>query len=239
MTHSKACVDFQVMRVPQPITGIEVFKQRVSTHEVVLKVVDPISHNVHGDLLLADFSKVEWREWHCLNTKVETYFQPNYFSGFDDLDRLMTNAEWDRVDLLVRTVPKKGGPARTKRFGSLEDIQSFVVEEAQQESTVVPQKKRYERAKSTLRINLGNHLHTSDKIKLQAISFEARKFRLAKPRMKFTGAFMYFLYFVALIIAFPLALVVHIVISFPPPPSSAALTPLHFLYSIICDHQCS
>ena len=77
--HVKACQNYHMLRVPQPVTGIEVFKQKVSSHDIILKVIDPNSNNATKDLLLADFRKVPWQEWHAVNTKHETYFTPTVF----------------------------------------------------------------------------------------------------------------------------------------------------------------
>ena len=66
--------------------------------------------------------------------------------------------------------------SRRKRLGSIAEIQSFVLEEAPSSTTTGPQKKRYERANSVLRLNLGNHLYCSEKVVLQASNFQKRKF---------------------------------------------------------------
>ena len=182
ITHSMACQQHQLLRVPQPITGIEVFKQRIAQHEVVLRVVDPISHNAYKDLLIGDLSKLQWNQWHALNTKFESYFHPATFAGFDEYDRQVSHEEWDRIDVLTEnrksemSKKMKGVISRRKRLGSIAEIQSFVLEEAPSSTTTGPQKKRYERANSVLRLNLGNHLYCSEKVVLQASNFQKRKF---------------------------------------------------------------
>ena len=169
VSHSKACQDFIMMKVPQPFTGVEVFKQRILTHEVVFKVLDPISNNAHHDLLIADLRDLSWRGWVAHNTKVETYYHPVVFNGFDDGGQRLASEPWDRIDMFVKS-QKKG--SRQKRIGSIEDLQSYVVEDY---SLLDPKikahsevHKRANRAHSFLRVNLGNHQYNSDKVKLQA-----------------------------------------------------------------------
>ena len=176
ITHSKACQNYHMLRIPQPITGIEVFRQKVSSHDIVFRVIDPNNNKPTGDLLLADFRKVKWKEWHALNTKHETYYAPTVFSGYDEHGKAIQHAHWDRVDLYTRNVSKKGQKLKPKRLGSIEDIQSFVVQEESDENN--PSKKKAERAQSSLRFNLGNHQYNSDKVKLQEKDWSSKNKRI-------------------------------------------------------------
>ena len=139
--------------------------------------MDPNSNNANNDFLLADMRKLEWRGWEANNTKHETYYSPMVFSGFDEHQKAIQSEAWDRIDLYIRPSLKKG--ARPKRLGSIEDLQSFVVEDTAQSPEKVGGKKnrrqsKAERSYSTIRINLGNHLYNSDKVKLQAMHFNSR-----------------------------------------------------------------
>ena len=124
--HSKACINYQLMKVPQPVTGIEVFRSRIVSHELVFRAIDPNHTNPFRDgleyVLIGDFTKVDWRGWQCINTKHESYYSPTTFNGFDEQERHILPEPWDRIDLLVRP-PKKKGTARPKRLGSIEDVQ--------------------------------------------------------------------------------------------------------------------
>jgi len=162
ISHNKACHDYLMMRMSQPITGIEVFRNKVVSHKVVLKILDPNNQNPNQDLLIADMRKIEWREWHAVNTKHESYLTPQLFSGYDDNGKSILPVFWTRVDLLTHSYKK--ATSRPKRAGSIEDLQSFVVDDAKAN----PDKKKNERAHNYLRMNLGNHLYGLDKVKLQA-----------------------------------------------------------------------
>jgi hypothetical protein len=172
--HKKAARDHHSMRVPQPITGIEVFRAKVSTHYVVMTFIDPTNKDPIGDLVVADFSRGAWREWHAHNSKHETYFEPTTWAGVDENKKPIPHAGWDRIDLYLKS---KSSATKTRQYrvGSIEDIQSFVVDDPH--STA---KRAADRAASHLRINLGNHLYTSDKILLQAKVFETKKNNLGK-----------------------------------------------------------
>jgi hypothetical protein len=173
ITHVKACQNYHMLRVPQPVTGIEVFRQKVPSHDVILKVVDPNSNNKAKDLLLADFRKVPWQEWHAVNTKHETYYTPMVFSGYDENGKTIMPVQWDRVDLYTRPVSKKGHKLKPKRLGSVEDIQSYVIQKDEDDES--PSKRQADRAISVLRFNLGNHLYNSDKIRLQEKDWRSKQ----------------------------------------------------------------
>jgi hypothetical protein len=172
--HKKAARDHHSMRVPQPITGIEVFRAKVSTHYVVMTFIDPTNKDPIGDLVVADFSRVALREWHAHNSKHETYFEPTTWAGVDDNKKLIPHAGFDRIDLYLKS---KSSATKTRQYrvGSIENIQSFVVDDPH--STA---KRASDRAVSHLRINLGNHLYTSHKIKLQAKVFETKRIFFGK-----------------------------------------------------------
>jgi hypothetical protein len=90
------------------------------------------------------------------------------------MGRLIASRNWDRIDLNIKN-PKKGRLA--KRLGSIEDMQSFVVEiEAPEQKDAGPKRRLVaDRAQSHLRINLGNHLYDSDKVKLQAKEWQNKQ----------------------------------------------------------------
>ncbi len=175
--HSPACREMMVMRVPQPLTGIQVFREMVQTHDIVFKILGPHFFPFKDGLprfLVADMRNTSWREWTCVNTKTETYFSPELFTGYDNMGRLIASRNWDRIDLNIKN-PKKGRLA--KRLGSIEDMQSFVVEiEAPEQKDAGPKRRLVaDRAQSHLRINLGNHLYDSDKVKLQAKEWQNKQ----------------------------------------------------------------
>ena len=170
LDHKRAAREYHMMRVPQPITGIEVFRQKALTHYVVMNLVDPTNKDPLGDLVVADFTRIAWREWHAINSKHETYFEPTTWAGVDGNKKPLPHVDWDRVDLYLKS--KTGSKVRQRRLGSIEDFQSFVVEDPQ--STA---KRAADRAVSHIRVNLGNHLYSSEKIQMRARVFANKKAR--------------------------------------------------------------
>ena len=162
LDHNKATRDYQTVRLPQPITGIEVFRQKVLTHYIVMQMTDPNNKDPVGDLLVVDLSRVPWRGWDPVNTKHESYYQPKTWAGVDEqTSKPAPKIGWDRVDLYVKS--KIEGKAGQRRLGSIEDLQSFVVDDPHSIA-----KRAADRARSQLRVNLGNHQYTSDKLHMHA-----------------------------------------------------------------------
>ena len=159
--HNQACRDHQAMRVPQPITGVEVFRSKVSTHYVVMRTIDPNNKDPAGDLLVLDFTEISWRGWDATNTKHESFFEPRLWCDLGPNKKPAPHSGWDRIDLYIR--PKEGNRDMQRRLGSIQDMQSFVVDDPT--STA---RRAADRARSHLRVNLGNHEYTSGKLKAKA-----------------------------------------------------------------------
>jgi len=168
--HSKAAREHHLMRVPQPITGIDVLRQKVATHWIVMRLIDPNNKDPIGDLVMADMSHVRWREWHPVNSKHESYFEPAIWAGIDDNNKINPHKAWDRVDFYIKS-KSSTVKVRQQRLGSLEEMQSYVVDDPHSTET-----RAADRARSHMRINLGNHQYNSDKVKMHATKYnEARK----------------------------------------------------------------
>jgi hypothetical protein len=173
LEHAKAVRKYNPSRVPQPIAGIEVFRQMASRMAVAMQLVDPNNKDLIGDLVVADFTRVQWREWHPVNTKAETYFEPLTFMGFDKTGKVNPSVGWDRVDLYMQEKSLKDTPSarkRQRRLGSIEEFQSYVVEDPTRS-----EKGAADRVRSHVRVNLGNHQYNSDKLKIHKQVFEAQR----------------------------------------------------------------
>jgi len=172
--HNKTAREHHMMRVPQPITGIEVFRQKVLTHHVVMRLIDPNNKDPIGDLVMANMSRVQWRQWHVVNSKHESYFEPATWVGIDENNRIKPQTPWDRVDLYI-TSKSTTTKARQRRLGSIEELHSYVVDDPH--ST---EKRAADRARSHIRLNLGNHQYNSDKVQMHSRKFnEAKKNKLS------------------------------------------------------------
>ncbi len=169
--HSKAVRKHSMMQVPTPSTGIEVLQNKAQTHSVVMRLVDPNNVDSTGRMLLADFSKIKWREWQLVNSKLETYFEPNTWAGVDVNGRIKPKVAWDRVDLYIKgksSMSKSTSKSDShRRLGSIQEFQSYVIND--QQSTA----KRYaDRAMSHIRVNLGDHRYTSKKLQLRKRKYD-------------------------------------------------------------------
>ena len=174
LDHSRAAREHLAMRLPQPVTGIEVFRQKVAAHYVVMKLIDPNNKDPIGDLLMADMSRIQWRGWNSSNSKHETYYEPCTWAGVDNKHLLNPNVGWDRVDLYIPS--KSQVRRRQRRLGSIEELQSYVIDDPH--STA---KRAADRARSHLRLNLGNHMYSSDKVRMQANLYSARSTGMRPP----------------------------------------------------------
>jgi len=168
LDHSRAAREHLQMRVPQPVTGIEAFRQKVAAHYVIMQLIDPNNKDPVGDLLMADMTNIQWRGWNIANSKHESFYEPCTWAGVDDAHHLNPKVGWDRIDLYL--VSKSQARKRQRRLGSIEELQSFVIDDPR--STA---KRAADRARSHLRLNLGNHMYTSDKVKMQANVHSARR----------------------------------------------------------------
>jgi len=167
LDHSRAAREHLQMRVPQPVTGIEVFRQKVAAHYVIMQVIDPNNKDPVGDLIMADMTSIQWRGWNVANSKHESFYEPCTWAGVDNAHHVNPKVGWDRIDLYLSS--KSQGRKRQRRLGSIEELQSYVIDDPR--STA---KRAADRARSHLRFNLGNHMYTSDKIKMQAKVHSAR-----------------------------------------------------------------